>query len=375
MQRERYLNGRFRPQASSAASDEPAPGLDGLSKAHTTLQVADHPAYVAHHAEIAGSPTTVWDISWLKFMVCILVACTLLTTLAFNVSGAINAAGTINTPSNPIFGAAANSLPIGDAINGITNTSAVDCVEGWDCQIKPLVCPYVPGLHIGTCTAGIEAMSLNEFVGKGRKCLLNRQSNGTCNICFCAMFRENSALEYRVVAFDKIRRNSSGAWATIGEQMLKAKPYIDFVTDPNPLSDISGLTNWQETQARIIAILQVLLVWWKPLGVICLFAGASFLAWRYWRGAKNPVITLIAKRNICRNPVQYHFHIENLHHDADKWAGISALTELCGSKEAIEKTIKKYDSMPLLWDPKSLPEVGSVDKQDIDIFRLGRMRI
>ena len=367
MQRERYLNGRFRPRASSATSDEPAPGLDGLSKAHTTLQVADHPAYVAHHAEIAGSPTTVWDISWLKFMVCILVACTLLTTLAFNVSGAINAAGTINTPSHPIFGAAANSLPIGDAM---TNTSAADCVEAWDCQIKPLVCPYVPGLPIGDCTAPIGAMSLNEFVLLGRDCLLNRQANGTCKTCICAMFRENSALEYRVVAFDKIRRNSSDAWATIGEQMLKAKPYIDFVTDPNPLSDISGLTNRQEMQARIIAMIQTYLVWLKTLGVIFLSAVVGLL-WRYWRGHDGKFATLIGRKQTVQT-VQYRLHVEGTDYSTDKWLSIRYLTELSGSEEVVEKAIKRYDSMPLLWDPKSLPEVGSVDKQDMDMFRLGK---
>ena len=303
-------------------------------------------------------------------MVCILVACTLLTTLAFNVSGAINAAGTINTPSNPIFGAAANSLPIGDAINGITNTSAVDCVEGWDCQIKPLICPYVPGLHIESCTAGMEAKSLNEFLDEGRKCLLNRQSNGTCNICFCAMFREDSALEYRVVAFDKIRRNSSDAWATIGEQMLKAKPYIDFVTDPNPLSDISGLTNRQEMQARIIAMIQAYLVWLKTLGVIFLSAVVGLL-WRYWRGHDGKFATLIGRKQTVQT-VQYRLHVEGTDHSTDKWLSIRYLTELSGSEEVVEKAIKRYDSMSPSWDLKSLPKADSVDKKDMEVYRLSK---
>ena len=90
--------------------------------------------------------------------------------------------------------------------------------------------------------------------------------------------------------------------------------------------------------------------------------------------AENTVITLINKRKIgCKKLLQYRFHVENQPHGADKWAGISFLTELFGSAEALRETIKKHESMSPQWDPKFLPRVATVTKEQMKMFRMGKL--
>ena len=90
--------------------------------------------------------------------------------------------------------------------------------------------------------------------------------------------------------------------------------------------------------------------------------------------AENTVIKLINKRKIgCKKLVQYRFHVENQPHGADKWAGISFLTELFGSAEALREAIKKHESMSPQWDPKFLPRVATVTKEQMKMFRMGKL--
>ena len=90
--------------------------------------------------------------------------------------------------------------------------------------------------------------------------------------------------------------------------------------------------------------------------------------------AENTVITLIHKRIIgCKKTLQYRFHVENQPHGADNWASMSFLTELFGSKEALREAIKKYESMSLPWDPKFLPRVATVTKEQVRMFRIGKV--
>ena len=113
MQRARTPDGRFQ----STAPYQHARGADGRFTAQRTLQVENHPRYVASHAENSESPVTALNLSWLKpragmaGMARMLTASgNLPTSLASDVSGAITAAGTINAPFHSIFAAVANSL-------------------------------------------------------------------------------------------------------------------------------------------------------------------------------------------------------------------------------------------------------------------------
>ena len=90
--------------------------------------------------------------------------------------------------------------------------------------------------------------------------------------------------------------------------------------------------------------------------------------------AENTTITFVNKRITgYKKLLQYRFHVENQPHGADNWASISFLTELFGSKEALREAIKKYDSMSLPWDPKFLPRVATVTKEQVQMFRIGKV--
>ena len=295
-------------------------------------------------------------------MVAILAACNLsTTTLASDLSGTSSADGTPNASFLSIF-----RLPTSRLVPDAAYTNA----PSLSIPLTGRQCPHVLGLLIERCDAGIPEMSVRQFINFGKGCLENRQSGDNCEIYLCSMFHADRSLKYLVLAVDKILRCSSYARATIGAQMLRARPLIDFVTDTNPLSGIDGLEGWQEAIARIIAIrdhswnfdlpgIAVQLIQEHPdllKALPCigsgLFAVTWFLKWwfvKWWTWGsgddgriddveeaqeadneeelptdttpsifpENTVITLIHKRKLANNPVQYRFHIENLPHDAD----------------------------------------------------------
>ena len=455
MQRERDSNGRFRSPASPAASYERARGPDGRFMAQPALQVANHPSWIARNAE-----------SWLNPAVGIFAACNLPTALASNASGAMAAAGTINAPSHSIFVAAANSLPIGESLpssadivngttsaNGTRNAPFLSLFEATDrlptsglapdaarvadptttavshtiasslwTSLTGLQCPLVPGLFIERCGAGVPAMTVSKFVNAAMDCLQNLQSGDNCKTCFCALFHANRELQSEVLALHKILQSSSYAEETIGAQMLSAKPLIDFVTDPNPLSEINGL---QEAMAHaggfdLLGVAKQLILEHPHLlkalpyiGGTSLFAVVWFLKWyrpRWWQGddgrvnvnlearvvevqeaeeeeelptdntpaifAENTPITLIHRRIVGRNrQLQYRFHVQNQPHEADNWASIDYLTKVFGSEESLQEAIRKHDSMPLPCDPRSLPWVSPVRDEDARGFHVGRVLV
>ena len=409
MQRERDSNGRFRSPALPPAPYERARGPDGRFIAQTALQVADHTACVAGQAGSAGIPTTTLYISWLKPMAGILAACTLPTTLASNVSGAMATAGTINgtTSANgtlnssflSTIAATAHRLPTSglDPDAALVAPPKITAVGHANASfpfmsLTGLQCPHVPGLFIELCGGGVPAMAVRQFVNLAKGCMDSLQSGDNCEVCFCAMVHTNRALQYLVFALDKILKYSTYADATIGAQMLRARPLIDFVTDTNPLGEINGLEGWQEAMARIIAIrdhvgsydllsVAAQLICSYPDLLVQLGIGVSrfgvvwFLKWWIWGNANDgrvdvnlganveevqeleeeeellinntlnntPSIsaedtpfTLIDQRNIGRTrTLQYRFHIENQPYAADRWAGISFLTELFGLEEVL----------------------------------------
>ena len=461
MQRERDSNGRFRSPVSSAASHERARGQDGSSIAQPSLPVADNTPYVAHHAESAGSPMTAPDISRPNPSVGTLAASALPSAFASNDSGAMAATGTINAPSHSSFAAPAACLPTGelppsdtDTVNGTTSANGTrnaplnslseatdrlpttglvpDAAHVTDptttavsrtiasslwTSLTGLQCPQVPGLLIDNC-GDVPAMSVSQFVDLAMDCLSNPQSDDNCRTGFCAMFRSNPELQYLVLALDKILRISRYAKETIGPQILRARSLLDYLTDPNPLSEINGL---QEVMAHaggfdLLGVAKHLILKYahllkaRPIGGITVFAVIWFLKWYrpgWWQGnngrvnvnmgarveevqeaeegeelptdntpamfAENTPITLIHKRRVGRGPqLQYRFHIENQPHEADNWASIKYLTTVFGSEEALQEAIRKYDSTELPYNPKFLPKVAPLSDKDARGFHLGR---
>lgn len=445
MQRARTPDGRFQ----SAAPYQHARGADGRFIAQRALQVADHPTYDASHAEIAEIPLTVSKGSWLKPMAgmagmagttAMLAALgNIPTSLAYDVSGAITATGTINALPHSIFAMAANSLPIGEPTDISNGTTSADGTRNaFSLAMLPaattshLTCPPVPGLPIERCGADVPEMSVSQFVDMGMRCLQTQQSGDNCNICFCAMFHVNRALQKLVLALDQILQRSRYAREFFGAQMLSARSLIEYVTDVNPLSEIGNLDEfggWQEAMARITETLKHYGRNFDLLGVakqllqdnpnlfmdlrgvigVSLFAVVWFLKWWLWsKGdderadvnvearveeveeaeqeeelptddspgiyAENTTITLVHKRIVGRTRVlQYRFHVENQHPKCDNWASIPLLTELFGSAEALRRAIEKYELMSAQWDPRSMPSVKTVTKQQMDKLRRGQV--
>ena len=298
----------------------------------------------------------------------------------------------------------------------------------------------------------IPRMPVRRLTELGMGCLHSPQSGDTCNICLCAMFHANPALQDTVHAIDEMLQRNSTAGEVIGAQMLEERPFIDYVTNPDPFGGVKDLPSvkkvesWQEAMVRIMETLNChaeglnlpavakqfirqyphLVTGLGGLGVgVSAFAVYWFLKWllrtllklflrlrSFDRRvnvdleagtnvdleagvneeqeaekeeelptddtpsiyAENTTITLVNKRITgCKKTLQYRFHVENQPHGADNWAGVSFLTELFGSKEALREAIKKYDSMSLPWDPKFLPRVATVTKEQVRMFRIGKV--
>ena len=181
MQRARSSDGRFQ----SAAPYQPARGADRRFVAQTALQIADHPAYVARHAENAESPVTARNSSWLRPNLGMFAALTNLPiSLALDVSGTTTAAGTRNAPSHSMFAAADTSLPTcglvpgaADISNGIT--TAASAIHATSHSIfagaatRLLTCPLIPNLPIEKCGANIPRMPVKKLTELGMGCLHN----------------------------------------------------------------------------------------------------------------------------------------------------------------------------------------------------------
>ncbi len=484
MQRARSSDRRFK----SAASHQHARRADGRFVERRALQLERHFEHVTRCAERPKNPGTSSDISWLRPMVGMVAAFASVTSsLSFNISatttaadivngtatatdaikapsqtmftaaadllptsglipGAVNiingtssAAGNINAPSRSMFAAAADLLPTcglvpgaADIINGTspaTSTISTLSHSTTATATAPFpTCALVSGLPVEKCGANVPLMSTSQFDEMGWNCLHNQQTDDTCNMCFCAMFRANRALQDMVRALHKIYFEG-GSGKVIGEKMLGDRPLNDMVTDRDPLSGVMIETqSWQEAMAQIIETLKRhagnldlrgvatrLLSEHKylltGLGIgATVFAVYWFLNWWFRPSgddggvdvdleagvneeqdeemedeeelptnnnpsifADNTIITIVGKRHIgCKSLLQYRIHIENQPHGADSWARMKHLTELFGSAEALEMAIEMYEANSQLWNPTPLPWVAPLGEKQMEMFRLGQ---
>ena len=485
MQRARSSDGRFK----LAASHQHTRRADGRFVERRALQLERHFEHVARCAEKPEHPVTSSNISWLRPMVGIVAAFASATSslsshvgttttaadiinetatatdsikapsqnmftaaadllptsgpipgAANIINGTSSAAGTINAPSRSMFAAAADLLPTcglvpgaADIINGTnpaTSTISTLSHSTTATATAPFpTCALVSGLPIEKCGANVSLMSTSQFDEMGWNCLHNKQTDDTCNMCFCAMFRANRPLQDMINALHKIFFEG-GAGKVIGEKMIGDRPLNDMVTDRDPLSGVMIETqSWQEAMAQIIENLKHhagsldlrgvatrllrenkhlltglgigasvfavywFLNWWFRLsdddgGVnVDLEAGGNKKQDEEMEDedelptnnkpsifADNTIITIVGKRIVGRNSLlQYRIHIENQPHGADSWARMKYLKELFGSAEALTMAIEDYECSSQLWGPRLLPWVAPLGEKQMKMFRLGQL--
>ena len=102
-------------------------------------------------------------------------------------------------------------------------------------------CPLVPGMPIEKCGANVPLMSTPQYVHMGWNCLHIPQTDDTCNMCFCVMFRSSRRLQDMVYALYEIYFWGGDAGRVIGEKMLGDIPLDQFVVNPDPLSGVGIL--------------------------------------------------------------------------------------------------------------------------------------